>query len=127
VKKAARPIYPRALVGSDTEEKVTVKFVIAPDGTTLNPEVVGAKHKEFEIPAMQAVALMTYEPLLKDGKGVYVETTTTLAFANERPDFGGGGGGGGGRRGGGGGGGGRGGGGGGMGGGGDFGEPPGDN
>lgn len=113
VKKPARPIYPRALAGSDIEEKVQVKFVVAPDGTTLNPTVVGAKHKEFEAPAIQAVALMSYEPPLKDGKPVYVETTMTLPFANERPDFGGGRGGGGGMGGGrGGGGGGRGGGGG---------------
>jgi len=65
---------------------VTVKFVIAPDGSTLNPEVVGAKHKEFEARRCTAVALMSYEPLLKDGKGVYVETTTALSF--EHPDTG---------------------------------------
>jgi TonB family protein len=112
VKHAARPAYPRAMAASGVEEKVLVKFVVAPDGATLNPAVVGAKHKEFEMPALQAVAQMTYEPPMKDGKAVYVEATTTLEFANERPDFGGGGGrggGGGGRGGGGGGGGGRGG------------------
>jgi TonB family protein len=127
VKKAARPVYPRALAGSGVEEKVQVKFVVAPDGTTLNPAVVSAKHKEFEPAAIQAVALMSYDPPVKDGKPVFVETTTTVAFTNERPDFGGGGGGG--RRGGGGGGGGRGGGGmggGGMGGGGGFGSPDGE-
>jgi TonB family protein len=91
VKKPARPVYPRALMGTDTEEKVQVKFVVAPDGTTLNPQVVGAKHKEFEAPAIQAVALMAYEPPLKDGKPVYVEATTTVAFTNERPSFDGGG------------------------------------
>jgi TonB family protein len=107
VKHPARPVYPRAMAAANVEEKVTVKFVIAPDGTTLNPEVVGAKHKEFETPAIQAVALMSYEPPLKDGKPVYVAATTILNFTAERPDFGGmggmGGGSGGGRRGGGGG------------------------
>lgn len=118
VKRPARPTYPRALMGSNVEEKVQVRLVVAPDGTTLNPRVVGAKHKEFEGPALVAVALMSYEPPTKDGKAVYVETTTTLNFTNERPEFGGG------RAGGG-----RGGGGGGRGGGGDFGgggfgDPP---
>jgi TonB family protein len=111
VKRAAHPVYPRGMA-SGVEEKVLVKFVVAPDGATLNPEVVGAKHKEFELPALQAVAQMAYEPPMKDGKAVYVEASTTLEFTNERPDFGGGGGrggGGGGRGGGGGGGGGRGG------------------
>ena len=95
VKRDARPIYPRALAGSDVEEKVTVKFVVAPDGTTLNPVVVGAKHKEFEGPAMQAIAQMSYEPpTTKDGKAVYVETTKAIEFANSGGggDFGGGGG-----------------------------------
>lgn len=96
VKREARVIYPRALAGSDIEEKVKVNFVVAPDGTTINPAVEGAKHKEFELPALQAVAQMSYEPPMKGGKAVYVETTTTLRFVNERPDFGGGGGGGGG-------------------------------
>jgi TonB family protein len=111
VKKDARPAYPRALMGSNLEEKVTVKFVIAPDGSTLNPAVVGLKHKEFEGPALQTIAQTTYEPpITKDGKAVYVETTKVLEFAMERGgggDFGGGGGGprrGGGNRGGGGGG-----------------------
>jgi TonB family protein len=114
VKKPARPVYPRALAGSDAEEKIQVSFVIAPDGTTLNPAIVGTPaHKEFLSPAIQAVAGMTYEPLQKDGKGVYVETTTTVAFSDERANRGDSGGSGGGRGGKGGGGGGRGGGGGG--------------
>ncbi len=103
VKKNARVMYPRALAGSGTEEKVQVKFVVGPDGSTFNPSVLGAKHKEFEFPAMQAVALMSYEPPKKDGKGIYVETTTTLEFTDERGEGGFGGGGRGGRGGGGGG------------------------
>jgi TonB family protein len=125
VKRAARPTVPRSLAGGEIDEKVQVKLVVAPDGSTLNPSVVGTpKHKELENAAIQAVALMSYEPPLKDGKPVYVETITTLNFTNDRErgggDFGRGGGGGGGRRGGGGGGGGFGGGGGGFGGGGDV-------
>ena len=78
--------------GNFIEEKVQVKFVVAPDGTTLNPALAAPpKHKEFEPAAIQAVALMSYEPPLKDGKPVYVEATTTLNFTNERPDFGDGG------------------------------------
>jgi protein TonB len=92
VKRPARPQYPRALMSSGVAEKVQVKFVVAPDGTTLNPALVSPpKHKEFEAPAIQAVALMSYEPPLKDGKPVYVEATTTLNFELQRPDFGDGG------------------------------------
>src|SRR4051812_39351377 len=60
VKKAARTVYPRSLIGSGATEKVQVKFVVAPDGSTLNPVVVSPpKHKEFEPAAIQAVALMS--------------------------------------------------------------------
>ena len=125
VKKPARPVYPRGATG-DSDVTVQVKFVIGPDGSTLNPAVVGTVPKEFVSPALQAVALMAYEPVAKDGKPVYVETTTKLDFSIERRGGGDGGmGGGGGRRGGGGGGGGGRGGGGGMGGGGFGGEGPG--
>ena len=122
VKRAARPVYPRGVANADSDVTVTVNFVVAPDGTTLNPVVAANTPKDFVIPAQQAIALMAYEPPLKAGKPVYVEATTKLEFTNERGgggDFGGRGGGGGGR--GGGGGGGRGGGGGGGFGGGDFG------
>lgn len=114
VKQPARaPQLPRNM---NAEEKVQVKLVVAPDGTTLNPAVVNLKHKDLEMPAIQAVAMMKYEPPMKDGKAVYVETTTTVEFTNDRGGGGGGagfggGGGGGNRRNGGGGGGGMGGGG----------------
>jgi TonB family protein len=112
VKKAARNVYPRSLAGTGIEEDVKVSFIVAPDGTTFNPTIVGKPHSELILPALQAIATTTYEPPLKNGKPVYVEATTSLTFNEERRGEGGGG------RGGGGGGGGRGGGGGGRGGGG---------
>jgi len=59
VKKPARPVYPRTLMGTNVEEKVQVKFVVGPDGNPLNPSVVSVKHKDFEASAIQAVALMS--------------------------------------------------------------------
>lgn len=115
VKRPARPFYPRGVAGQGRDVTVQVTFVVAPDGSTLNPSVTGSPPKEFVAPALLAVAQMAYEPLAKNGKAVYVETTTKLEFTNDRGGFGGEGGRGGGARGGGGS---RGGGGGGMGGGG---------
>ncbi len=114
-KKPLQPVYPPAAKGA--EASVQMKFVVAPDGTTINPEIVGTPPKEFYLPAILAVAGAAYEPPVKDGKGVYVEMTTKLAFAPPQRGKRGGRGGGGGD--GGGGGGGFGGGGGGFGGGGD--------
>lgn len=95
VRQPARPQYPRALMAAGVEEKIQVKLVVAPDGSTLNPSVVSTKHKEFEEPAMVAAALMKYDPPVKDGKPVYVETVTTIEFANNAGRRGGGGNGGG--------------------------------
>lgn len=115
-KRPARGMIPPSLARAEIDEKVQVKFVVSPEGLPLNPTVPagGAKHKELEPAAIQAVALMSFEPPKKDGKAVYVETTYAVEFTSERPrgggggDFGGGGfgggrGGGGGGRGGGGG------------------------
>jgi TonB family protein len=106
VKQPARPMYPRTGQGPGRDVTVQVNFVVGPDGHTLNPTVPTDAPKDFVIPALQAVAMMTYEPPLKAGQPVYVEATTKLEFTNERGGGfdGGGGRGGGGMRGGGGGG-----------------------
>lgn len=93
VKQPARPMLPRALAASGVEEKVLVKFVVSPQGKPLNPTVAApAKHKELEPAAIEAVALMGFEPPVKDGKPVYVETTYPVEFRQERRGGGGGGG-----------------------------------
>jgi TonB family protein len=106
--KAKRPItalFPPGYRGRG-EEKVQVKFVVGPDGRTLNPTVIDSKNKELDMAAMFAVADASYEPPLnKDKVPVYVEVTQTLTFTPAAPRGGGGGGGGGGGFGGGGGGG----------------------
>lgn len=80
--KPLRPPYPAALKGKQL--KVDVQFVIAPDGSTLNPEVLGTPRKEVVLPAIFAVAAAAYEPPVKDGKGVYVAVKTKLTFAPPR-------------------------------------------
>jgi len=90
IKKDFVAIYPRTVTGQRTDETVQVNFIVAPDGTTLNPTIVGTPRKEFELNALVAVARATYNPPLKDGKGVYVEATTKLDFTDVRAERGGG-------------------------------------
>ncbi|MEO7412453.1 MAG: TonB family protein, partial [Opitutaceae bacterium] len=80
VKRPSRGVYPRNYRDADKEQTVQVKLIVAPDGRTLNPAVVGTPPKELVLPALQAAALMAYEAPLKDGKPVYVETTTAVVF-----------------------------------------------
>lgn len=82
-KKPPQPGYPAAAKGA--RQEVEVRFVVAPDGTTLNPELIGEPRREFVAPAIIAIAAATYEPPVKDGKGVYVSTTTKLNFAPPQP------------------------------------------
>ena len=77
-KKPLKPAYPAAAKGK--EASVQVKFVVAPDGSTLNPEILGNPPKEFLVPSILSIAAAAYEPPVKDGKPVYVEMTTKLAF-----------------------------------------------
>lgn len=93
VKRPARTAIPRSLAAANVDEKVMVKFVVGPDGRTFNPAVAApAKHKELEPLAIEAVALMSFEPPVKDGKPVFVETTYPVEFRQERRGGGGGGG-----------------------------------
>lgn len=103
-----KPAYPAGAKGA--RATVQVKFVIAPDGTTKNPEILGEPPRAFYLPAVMAVAGAKYVPPVKDGKPVYVEMTAKLPFEPPQRaarrgggggggfggDFGGGGGGGGG-------------------------------
>jgi TonB family protein len=121
LKKEFTDIYARPVDGKDVDETVQVDFLVAPDGTTLNPTIAGTPAKDLQLAALLTIARATYAPPLKNGQGVYVAASAKLHFTSDRSarfggGFGGGGGGGsgggGGRMGGGGGGGGMGGGGG---------------
>jgi TonB family protein len=81
--KPPRPAYPAAAKGATAN--VEVRYVVAPDGSTINPELVGNAKKEFMLPAILAIASATYEPPVKDGKGVYVEMKRKLAFEPPQP------------------------------------------
>ncbi len=81
----AHPFYPRSLIRSGVIANVTVNFVVAPDGTVLNPRFYSPPRVDLLIPTLAAVARMTFEPPRKDGKPIYVESTTTLHFEERVP------------------------------------------
>lgn len=78
--KRLQPVYPKSLAGSGEDATVEVKFIIAPDGTTINPDIVKPPRKEFVLPALSAIANASYPPPVKDGNPVYVEITEKLKF-----------------------------------------------
>jgi TonB family protein len=85
VKAKARPAYPKALAKSGLKEDVKVKFVVTPEGTVVNPQFDKEPHVQLLVPSIAAVAMMSFEPPMKDKKGVYVEATETLHFEEPPP------------------------------------------
>ena len=83
LKKEFTDLYARAIDGKDVDENVEVSYVVAPDGTTLNPAVVGVPRKELEVAALLQVARATYNPPTKNGQGVYFATYTKLHFTSD--------------------------------------------
>lgn len=73
--------YPQSLAGTGTAGDVRVKFVVGPEGNTFNPLLLGEPRREFVVPAIAAIAHAAFEPLVKDGQGVYVEETLVLHFS----------------------------------------------
>lgn len=88
--KKLTPQYPPALMRARVYEKVSVSFIVAPDGTTLNPEILGTPRKELVLPTLVAINQATYEPPMKDGKPVYALVTTEIRFTPPAPRGGGG-------------------------------------
>jgi TonB family protein len=85
VKNPARPAYPATLAKSGVKEDVKLRFVVNPDGMVVNPQFETQPNVQLIIPAIAAVSQMTYEPPKKGGKGVYVESSTTLHFEEPPP------------------------------------------
>jgi len=85
-KKDFASVYSRPIDGKDVDQTVQVDFVVAPDGTTLNPKIVGSPPKDFELGSLLTVARAAYNPPLKNGQGVYVEASVKLHFTSERSD-----------------------------------------
>ena len=78
VKDKAKPVYPRQLGRSGVKGDVKVAFVVTPEGKVVNPRIEGEAKSDLILPAVVAVVQMTYQPPIKNGKGVYVEASTTV-------------------------------------------------
>lgn len=77
--------YPPNVAGSGEPRTVEVAFVVGPDGRTLNPTVLGEVPPEFAASAVMHVAALVFEPAMKDGQPVYVETVRQVEFVPPAP------------------------------------------
>jgi TonB family protein len=74
------PAFPYEMSKAGIGGRVVVSFVINQEGTPVDVRVLQATHREFEMPAVQAVLKWRFVPGMKGGKPVAVRVSQTLDF-----------------------------------------------
>ena len=59
---------------------VVVEFIINTDGDVIQSQIVRSSHREFEMPALQAVQKWKFKPGRKGGRVVNVRASQLLEF-----------------------------------------------
>jgi protein TonB len=59
---------------------VVVEFIINTEGDVIQTQVVRSSHREFEMPALQAVQKWKFKPGKKQGRVVNVRASQLLEF-----------------------------------------------
>lgn len=79
------PEYPLEMSRAGVTGWVNVEFIIGSGGRVVSTKVLQSSHREFEIPALAAVAKWRFEPGLKAGKPVAARASQVLEFNLESP------------------------------------------
>jgi TonB family protein len=77
-------VYPTQMSGTGQTGKVTVRFLIGPDGKAVNPEIEKTNNEAFNVPAMVALLKAHWEPPREGAQEIYVRTWMTIKV-NEVP------------------------------------------
>jgi protein TonB len=79
------PLYPYELSAQSVEGEVTIEFVIDQSGAVRSPRIIRSTHKEFEVPAIDAVMDWKFEPAKRAGKKVAILVSQKVEFNLEDP------------------------------------------
>jgi len=74
------PVYPYEMSRAGINGEVTVEFIINTNGDVVQTQVMRSSHREFEVPAIQAVQKWKFKPGRKGGRVVNVRASQTLEF-----------------------------------------------
>jgi protein TonB len=74
------PAYPYEMSRAGISGEVTVEFIINTNGDVTQTQVMRSSHREFEVPALQAVQKWKFKPGRKGGRVVNVRASQTLEF-----------------------------------------------
>jgi protein TonB len=74
------PSYPYDMRRAGINGSVVVEFIISTDGDVIQTQVVKSSHREFEMPALQAVQKWKFKPGRRRGQVVNVRASQLLEF-----------------------------------------------
>lgn len=74
------PQYPYEMSRAGISGEVVVEFIINSAGDVVDTRVVRSSHREFEVPAMQAVQKWKFKPGRKGGKAVATRVSQLIEF-----------------------------------------------
>lgn len=75
-----QPTYPYEMSRAGINGNVTVEFIISTNGDVTQAQVVKSSHREFEVPAIQAVLKWKFKPGRKAGRAVNVRASQLIEF-----------------------------------------------
>ncbi|MEO6992861.1 MAG: energy transducer TonB, partial [Lacunisphaera sp.] len=74
------PQYPYEMSRAGINGNVTVEFIINTNGDVTQAQVVRSSHREFEVPAVQAVLKWKFKPGRRGGRSVNVRASQLIEF-----------------------------------------------
>jgi protein TonB len=74
------PQFPYEMSRAGISGEVVVEFIINANGDVVDTRVVRSSHREFEVPAMQAVQKWKFKPGRKSGKNVSTRVSQLIEF-----------------------------------------------
>lgn len=74
------PTYPYDMRRAGINGSVVVEFIISTEGDVIQTQVVRSSHREFEMPALQAVQKWKFKPGRRRGQVVNVRASQLLEF-----------------------------------------------
>lgn len=74
------PTYPYDMRRAGINGSVVVEFIISTEGDVIGTQIVRSSHREFEMPALQAVQKWKFKPGRKGGRVVNVRASQLLEF-----------------------------------------------
>ncbi|MBL9214865.1 MAG: energy transducer TonB [Opitutaceae bacterium] len=75
-----QPTYPYEMSRAGINGEVVVEFIINSNGDVTQTQVVRSSHREFEVPAMQAVQKWKFKPGRKGGRAVNTRVSQLIEF-----------------------------------------------